>query len=66
MDDSTLCTTPAEDAPRPRPVGELGASLVEYAFLVALIAIVCIVAVTFFGDESSNSLSTSGESITAN
>ena len=45
---------------------ERGASLVEYAFLVALIAIVCITAVAFFGGESSNSLSTSGDSISAN
>ena len=42
---------------------ERGASLVEYAFLVALIAIVCIVAVTFFGGETSTSFSESGSSI---
>ena len=54
-----------EDGER-RPVRELGASLVEYAFLVALIAIVCLVAVAFFGTDSSRSLSTSGESISAN
>lgn len=34
-----------------------GASLVEYALLVALIAVVCIVAVIFFGDETSSSFS---------
>ena len=34
---------------------ERGASLVEYALLVALIAVVCIVAVTFLGDSASRS-----------
>ncbi|HEX9855744.1 MAG TPA: Flp family type IVb pilin [Acidimicrobiia bacterium] len=34
---------------------EDGASLVEYAFLVALIAIVAVVAVAFFGQRLSNS-----------
>jgi pilus assembly protein Flp/PilA len=32
---------------------ERGASLVEYAFLVALIAIVCLAAVVFFGQSTS-------------
>lgn len=36
---------------------ERGASLVEYALLVALIAVVCVVAVSFFGGETSNSFS---------
>ncbi|MEM7321937.1 MAG: Flp family type IVb pilin [Actinomycetota bacterium] len=44
-------------------VRERGASLVEYALLVALIAVVCIGAVTFFGTELTDSLSTSGDSI---
>lgn len=43
--------------------GQRGASLVEYALLVALIAIVCVGAVTFFGTELTDSLSTSGDSI---
>ena len=42
---------------------ERGASLVEYALLVGLIAVVCIGAVTFFGTEVTDSLSTSGGSI---
>jgi pilus assembly protein Flp/PilA len=32
---------------------ERGASLVEYAFLVGLIAMVCLVAVVFFGQQTS-------------
>ena len=34
---------------------ERGASLVEYALLVALIAVVCIVAVTFLGNNAATS-----------
>jgi len=34
-----------------------GASLVEYALLVALIAVVCIVAVTLLGQEASSKFS---------
>lgn len=42
-----------------------GASLVEYSLLVALIAIVCIGALTFFGGESGNSLNSSRDCIEA-
>jgi pilus assembly protein Flp/PilA len=42
---------------------ERGASLVEYALLVALIAVVCIVAVTFIGDSGSDKLNEVGSSI---
>ena len=42
---------------------ERGASLVEYALLVGLIAVVCIGAVGFFGGSLSNSFSRSGSSI---
>jgi pilus assembly protein Flp/PilA len=34
-----------------------GASLVEYAFLVGLIAVVCLVAVAFFGQSTSGRFS---------
>lgn len=44
-------------------VGERGASLVEYALLVALIAVVCIVAVTFLGTSGSSKFQTVGDSI---
>ena len=40
-----------------------GASLVEYALLVALIAVVCIVAISFLGSEASTKFSKTGNSI---
>ncbi len=40
-----------------------GASLVEYALLVALIAVVCIVAITFIGDSASQTFSETGSSL---
>ena len=42
---------------------ERGASLVEYALLVALIAVVCIVAVTFLGKSASSKFDKVGSSI---
>jgi pilus assembly protein Flp/PilA len=42
---------------------ERGASLVEYALLVALIAVVCIVAITFLGRSASDKFSSVGSSI---
>lgn len=44
---------------------ERGASLVEYALLVALIAVVCIAAVTTLGKAASSKFSTVGKSIGA-
>ena len=44
---------------------ERGASLVEYALLVALIAVVCIVAVSFLGDSAKSKFTTVGSSIAA-
>ena len=41
-----------------------GASLVEYALLAALIAMVCLVAITYFGSATGHRLSSSGSSIT--
>jgi Flp pilus assembly pilin Flp len=43
--------------------GDEGASLVEYALLVALIAVVCISAITYFQAETSKSLSESASAI---
>jgi pilus assembly protein Flp/PilA len=40
-----------------------GASLVEYALLVALIAVVCILAVTFLGRAASSKFSSIGSAI---
>ncbi|MCU1353562.1 MAG: Flp pilus assembly protein pilin Flp [Acidimicrobiales bacterium] len=42
---------------------ERGASLVEYALLVALIAVVCIAAVTLLGRNASGKFSKVGSSI---
>lgn len=42
---------------------EEGASLVEYALLVALIAVVCIVAVTLLGSNASTKFSQTGSSL---
>ena len=42
---------------------ERGAALVEYALLLALIAVVCIVAVTTLGTNLSDSYSTTGQSV---
>ncbi|MFM7068958.1 MAG: Flp family type IVb pilin [Actinomycetes bacterium] len=42
---------------------ERGASLVEYALLVALIAVVCIGAVTFLGSSASTKFSGVGTSL---
>ena len=42
---------------------ETGASLVEYALLVALIAVVCILAITFLGGKASEKFSKIGSSL---
>ena len=42
---------------------ERGASLVEYALLVALIAVICIVAIAFLGRSASQKFSTVGSSV---
>ncbi|MBV9283398.1 MAG: Flp family type IVb pilin [Acidimicrobiia bacterium] len=52
-------------AMRCRIESERGASLVEYAFLVGLIAIVCLVAVMFLGSSTSTKLSNVGSQVGA-
>ena len=42
---------------------ERGASLVEYALLLALIALVCVTAVQFLGSSASGSLDRPGSSL---
>ena len=42
---------------------ERGASLVEYALLVALIAVVCILAVTFLGQSASSKFDSVGTAV---
>jgi pilus assembly protein Flp/PilA len=49
-------------APRMRR-DESGASLVEYALLLALIAVVALVALHFLGNSVSNTLNSVGDSI---
>jgi Flp pilus assembly pilin Flp len=44
--------------------GEDGAALVEYALLVAFIAIICIAAVAFLGNSLANKFSSAGSGIT--
>lgn len=39
------------------------ASLVEYVMMIALIAFVCITAISFFGSENAGSVTTSADSI---
>jgi len=54
----------ARHALRLRPTGtDTGASLVEYALLLALVAIACLVALQFVGGSVSNSLNGTGSSI---
>ena len=48
---------------RARFEDEKGASLVEYALLVALIAVVCIAAVTLLGKNASDKFDSVGQSI---
>ena len=42
---------------------ERGASLVEYALLVALIAVVCIAAITLLGKQASSKFDSTAQSI---
>ena len=42
---------------------ERGSPLVEYAFLVALIAVVCLLAITFFGTRTSAKFSSVSSSV---
>lgn len=42
---------------------EKGASMLEYALMAALIAVVCIAAVTFLGTQASVTFSTVGSSL---
>jgi pilus assembly protein Flp/PilA len=65
----SLLTTWQQLAPVIRGVpgnerSERGASLVEYALLIGLIAVVCIVAITFLGSSASSALSATGSQLT--
>ena len=58
-----LCQRVAASVQSRMPRDENGASLVEYALLVALIAVVCIGAVSFLGTNASAKFSTTGSSL---
>lgn len=49
--------------PRRRVAGERAASLVEYCLVIALIAMMCIAAIGFFGSNQSGSLTNNANSI---
>ncbi len=49
----------------PKRRNESGAAFIEYALLMALIAVVCIVAVTLFGERTNESFSSSGSALEA-
>jgi pilus assembly protein Flp/PilA len=48
---------------RARTTGDRGANLVEYAMLVALIAVVCLTAVAYFGGETETRFSHTGSAV---
>jgi Flp pilus assembly pilin Flp len=48
---------------RRRTRGERAASLVEYVMMIALIAFVCITALSYFGSSNSGSVTSSANSI---
>ena len=48
-----------------RDRGERGNAFVEYALLVALIAVVCIAAVNLFGQQTQSSFSSTGSALGA-
>lgn len=54
---------PDPDEPVPDRRHERGASLVEYALLIALIAVVCIGAVTLLGRNSSTKMRSAGDGV---
>jgi Tfp pilus assembly protein FimT len=43
--------------------GERGGGLLEYLFVVSLIAVVCLIAVTFFGNQNNGSMQKSANTI---
>ena len=63
MDDIASIWAYCRTVIRSRVTDEQGASLVEYALLLALIAIVCIGAITLIGESSKNSLSSTGSAL---
>jgi len=63
MRDITLWCTTGTHLTRSRRTDERGASVIEYALLLALIVVVCIAAIVLIGDTTDNSLSRTGSSL---
>ena len=63
MDLISVCWTYCQTVIRSRIRDERGASLVEYALLLALIAVVCIGAITLIGDSAKSKLSDVGSQV---
>lgn len=59
----TMCLAYGQRALRTWKRNEQGASFVEYALLAALIAVVCILAISFVGSATSRSFSSSGSQL---
>jgi pilus assembly protein Flp/PilA len=58
-----ICWAYCQTVIRTRIKDERGASLVEYALLLALIAVICIGAITLIGGNANTKLSTVGNSL---
>ena len=58
-----MCWAYCQAQIRTRIKNETGASLVEYALLLALIAVICIAAITFIGEKADESFSSTGDAL---
>jgi Flp pilus assembly pilin Flp len=58
-----MTVTRSHSPPRVRARDERAASLVEYVMMIALIAFVCITAITYFGSENAGSVNDSASEI---
>lgn len=63
MDILRVCWAYCQAATRAHVKDERGASLVEYTFLLAFIAIIAIAAITFLGDTTNAKLSQTGSAL---
>lgn len=63
MNPISMCWAYCQAMVRARIKNERGASLVEYALLLALIAVVCIVAITLIGEKASESFSSTADEL---
>ncbi len=63
MSTISICWAYCRATIRAKVNDELGASLVEYALLLALIAVVCIGAITLIGSGANKSLSSTGSAL---